>query len=202
MLALGGRACIALWALVGVVLSDLCTVALGCALRVRSSELQQQALPFLSRLFGAIARQLDFETRRDARRLERQLRSRLRATTASVGVLIERLRGQTASAAAPLPPLAPALRLTVLRRITCNTRSAIAAAGQAGPRLLAALSTAAGRRRKSRAAPTAAAIEPRSSASITQARRRRRAFAAGVDNRLGLGQRWPLALLTGVRPSV
>ena len=35
MLALGGRACIALWALVGVVLSDLCTVALGCALRVR-----------------------------------------------------------------------------------------------------------------------------------------------------------------------
>eukprot|EP00966_Prymnesium_polylepis_P146596 3385117-Prymnesium_polylepis.2 len=82
-MTMGGRLCVVLWSLIGVTLSDLSTVALGNALRTRSTELRQQAVPFLSRLLRAIGRQLDFETRRDARRLERQLRGRLRATAAS-----------------------------------------------------------------------------------------------------------------------
>ena len=194
-MTLGGRLCILLWALVGVVLSDLCTVAIGSILRTRASELRKQALPFLSRLLRAISRQLDFEVRRDARRLERQLRARLQATMASASELLAGLRGEQIEGESNLgfvpPPLPPLLRLTAARRLTCNTRSALAAAGQAGPRFVAALSKTANRHQK-RLPP--ASVTP-ASAPLGQ---RRRNFAAGVDNRLGLGQRWPLALLTGL----
>ena len=62
------RLCVLTWSLVGIVLSDLATVALGSLLRTQQATLRKSAPRFLGRLLRSIGRQLDFEARRDARR--------------------------------------------------------------------------------------------------------------------------------------
>lgn len=187
------RLCVLVWTLVGIVFSDLATVSLGATLRARADTLKATAPRFFGRLLKSIAKQLDLETRRDAKRLEQQLGRRLRATAASAADLLRSMRdtiepGAPTRAPSPQPPpIEPAaLRLTVLRRFTCNTRTALASAGQAGPRLLGLLASAP--RREQRRRRTASSGPSRAAAS----------FSAAVDNRFGLGQRWPLALLTGL----
>jgi hypothetical protein len=215
--------CVLLWALVGIVMSDLATVTLGSQLRTRSDALRASAPRFLGRLLRSIGVQLDMEARRDARRLEEQLARRLRATASSATELLRTLGGALGGSSSSDPRPAPSpiepsvLRLKLVRRLTCerqhsvlhhgtsrafsnaashrrvlprarppgNTRTALAAAGQAGPRLLSVLTSS---QRRSR---TAKAREGGRAAAASS-------FAAAIDNRFGMGQRWPLALLTGL----
>ena len=195
------RLCVLVWALVGVVLSDVTTVALGALLRTNAGALGARAPRFAARLLKSVGKQLDFETRRDRRRLEEQLGRRLRATAGDAAENLRKLRraleppGAATVPPDPIPPPPPiepaALRLTIARRLTCNTRTALASAGQAAPRLLTALTSRALRRRTTTSGRQADAPPARP-------RPWRASFAAAVDNRFGLGQRWPLALLTGV----
>ena len=90
---------------------------------------------------GQIPRPNGAGWRAAARRLERQLMGRLRATTDSAVTLLRRLGGGAPPPPPPTPPAArwswerieAMLRITVLRRLTCNTRTALAAVGHAGP---------------------------------------------------------------------
>ena len=129
------RLCTLVWLLVGVVGSDLATVSLGSLLRRNSVSLRAQAPRFGGRLLGSVGRQLSVEGRRDGRRLERQLSYRLQSTARSASELLALLARAADQPGAgepppPLPPLPGPLQLTLLRRATCNTRTALATAGQ------------------------------------------------------------------------
>ena len=129
------RLCTLVWLLVGVVASDLATVSLGTLLRRNSVSLRAQAPRFGGRLLGSVGRQLSVEGRRDGRRLERQLSYRLQSTARSASELLALLARAADQPGAgepppPLPPLPGPLQLTLLRRATCNTRTALATAGQ------------------------------------------------------------------------
>ena len=129
------RLCTLVWLLVGVVASDLATVSLGTLLRRNSASLRAQAPRFGGRLLASIGRQLSVEGRRDARRLERQLSYRLQSTARSASELLALLSRAADQPGAgepppPLPPLPGPLQLTLLRRATCNTRTALATAEQ------------------------------------------------------------------------
>ena len=132
------RLCTLVWLLVGVVASDLATVSLGSLLRRNSVSLRAQAPRFGGRLLGSVGRQLSVEGRRDGRRLERQLSYRLQSTARSASELLALLSraadqpgaGEPPPPPPPLPPLPGPLQLTLLRRATCNTRTALATAGQ------------------------------------------------------------------------
>ena len=54
-------------AVAGCALADVATVSLGCALRENEESLRKTAPGFLGRLLRSIGKQLDKETRRDAR---------------------------------------------------------------------------------------------------------------------------------------
>ena len=129
------RLCTLVWLLVGVVASDLATVGLGTLLRRNSASLRAQAPRFGGRLLASVGQQLSVEGRRDARRLERQLSYRLQSTARSAAELLALLSRAAEQPGAgepppPLPPLPGPLQLTLLRRATCNTRTALATAGQ------------------------------------------------------------------------
>ena len=129
------RLCTLVWLLVGVVASDLATVSLGTLLRRNSASLRTQAPRFGGRLLASVGQQLSVEGRRDARRLERQLSYRLQSTARSAAELLALLSRAADQPGAgepprPLPPLPGPLQLTLLRRATCNTRTALATAGQ------------------------------------------------------------------------
>ena len=129
------RLCTLVWLLVGVVASDLATVGLGTLPRRNSASLRAQAPRFGGRLLASVGRQLSVEGRRDGRRLERQLSYRLQSTARSASELLALLARSADQPGAgepppPLPPLPGPLQLTLLRRATCNTRTALATAGQ------------------------------------------------------------------------
>ena len=222
------RLCVLLWTLVGVVASDLATVTIGAELRRRSPILASKAKSFGPKLLQSVGRQLSFEAKRDGKRLEEQLARRLLATARTATDLIARLNRALGSDSSrslddvgqneaplqwprvPSPP--KALRLTLLRRATCNTRTALATVGQSGPRILSrlgAINRQLGKGPEGNPLPsmsarlgvtTADRVRSAAAANTSGTTRggRAKAFAAGVDNRLGLGQRWPLALLTGL----
>lgn len=208
-----------MWLLVGIVLSDLVTICIGSQLRRNLAVLRSQAPQFGGRLLKSVGAQLSVEARRDVKRLERQLERRLQATARTASELLASLSSALLPADVPgqrpepppPPPLPTALRLQLVRRLTCNTRSALAASGQAGPRILRKLTaTSAGRvgtldlpyMRTRLASPAVPSLAERllgvGSGDDDRERRARSSFAAGVDNRVGLGQRWPLALLSGL----
>ena len=234
------RLCVIMWLLVGIVLSDVATVSIGAQLRHRSAALRSRAPRFAGRLLRSVGEQLSVEGRRDAKRLERQLERRLQATSRSATELLAALSralgpaDEAKRAAAPPPPLPllPAALQRLVRRVTCNTRTALAASGQAGPRVLQKLTQSSAGQIGGLELPymrtrldTRGPCVPTSLLGLRGPRRDgaggggggggggdaggvggdagrrqrvRASFAAGVDNRVGLGQRWPLALLTGL----
>ena len=155
-------------AVAGCALADVATVSLGCALRENEESLREQAPGFLGRLLRSIGRQLDKETRRDGARLFRDLEERLRGAVDG----LKRL----ASGTPPPPPPRDWMKMVVmrLRRLTCNTRTALARAGQATQALL----------------------------PLRKEDRDEGPAALGARLRASSGQRWPLALLAGLRGSI
>jgi len=140
------RLCVIVWLLIGIVASDVTTASIGGLLRRRADDLRAQAPRFGGKLLKSVGQQLSVESRRDAKRLERQLNVRLRASARSASELLSLLTGRLVTdepaPPPPVPPIPSPLRLQLLRRATCNTRSALAATGQAGPRLLRKLTQA------------------------------------------------------------
>jgi hypothetical protein len=155
-------------AVAGCALADVATVSLGCALRENEESLREQAPGFLGRLLRSIGRQLDKETRRDGARLFRDLEERLRGAVDGLKRLVV--------GAPPPPPPRDRMKMVVmrLRRLTCNTRTALARAGQATQALL----------------------------PLRKEDRDEGPVALGARLRASSGQRWPLALLAGLRGSI
>ena len=152
-------------AVAGCALADVATVSLGCALRENEESLREQAPGFLGRLLRSIGRQLDKETRRDGARLFRDLEERLRGAVDGLKRLV--------SGDPPPPPPRDWMKMFVmrLRRLTCNTRTALARAGQAIQALM----------------------------PLRNEDRDEGPAALGARLRASSGQRWPLALLAGLR---
>ena len=137
-------------AVAGCALADVATVSLGCALRENEESLRK-------------------ETRRDGARLFRDLEERLRGA-------VDGLKRLVVGAAPPPPPPRDWMKMFVmrLRRLTCNTRTALARAGQAIQALM----------------------------PLRNGDRDEGPAARGARLRASSGQRWPLALLAGLRGPV
>ena len=160
-------------ALVGVVAADLLTVSVGTALRANA--LSDQAPRFLARFYASVSKQLAFEAKRDGARLRRDLERKLRCAAADVGDAIDavfrpRLADERPPDAWRLPSRLERVERAA-RRVTCNTRTALAGAGQATADVFGRVASA-----EPLGAPT----------------------ALGAANRASFGQRWPLCLLFGV----
>jgi len=155
-------------AVAGCALADVATVSLGCALRENEESLRKTAPGFLGRLLRSVGKQLDKETRRDGARLFRDLEERLRGAVDGLKRLVV--------GAPPPPPPRDWMKMVVmrLRRLTCNTRTALARAGQA-----------------------LQALVPRRDENKDEG-----PWALGARLRASSGQRWPLALLAGLRRPV
>ena len=153
-------------AIAGCAFADVATVSLGKALR-ENEELRDQVPSFLRRLLRSVGQQLDKETRRDGARLLRDLETRLRGAVDGLKRLV---------VGKPPPPL-PRDRMKMLvmrlRRLTCNTRTALARAGQS----MQALTR----------------LKPHEDEGPG---------ALGARLRASSGQRWPLALLAGLNGPV
>jgi len=192
----------------GTAAADTLTVGIGRALRVNAGMLGEQAPGFLQRMLFAIRKQLVVESKRDNARLTEQIETRLRAATINLGEQLRALVGiddsenedftnnKDASGALSTWQRLEASN-TWLRRITCNTRTSLAAWGQTSVTLTKIVAS---RRRFQSSSQTHKINKKRSAAaslpwvspvSTTDSR------FAGIDNRLALGQRWPLALLSG-----
>ena len=155
-------------AVAGCALADVATVSLGCALRENEESLRKTAPGFLGRLLRSVGKQLDKETRRDGARLFRDLEERLRGAVDGLKRLVV--------GAPPPPPPRDWMKMVVmrLRRLTCNTRTALARAGQAIQALV----------------------------PLRKEDRDEGPAALGARLRASSGQRWPLALLAGLRGPV
>ena len=197
----------------GTAVADTLTVGIGRAIRVNAGVWGEQAPGFVQRMLVAIRQQLVMEAQRDQARLTEQIETRLRAATINLG---EQVRALVASIdttpgnneegtnnnnnnkdAAAGVGLSTWQRLaasnTWLRRITCNTRTSLAAWGQTAVTLTTIVASRS--RRSPAAMQTHHTTKKRSSVSSVSATADSR--GAGIDNRLALGQRWPLALLSG-----
>ena len=156
-------------AVAGCALADVATVSLGCALRENEESLRKTAPGFLGRLLRSVGKQLDKETRRDGARLFRDLEERLRGA-------VDGLKRLVVGVPPPPPPPRDWMKMFVmrLRRLTCNTRTALARAGQAIQALM----------------------------PLRNEDRDEGPAALGARLRASSGQRWPLALLAGLRGPV
>ena len=196
----------------GTAVADTLTVGIGRALRVNAEVLGEQAPGFVQRMLVAIRQQLVVEAQRDQARLTEHIETRLRAATINLG---EQLRALVASIdntpgnneegtnnnkdAASGAGLSTWQRLaasnTGLRRITCNTRTSLAAWGQTAVTLTTIVAS---RRRSPASLQKHHTKKKRSSvSSVSSMSATAESRGAGIDNRLALGQRWPLALLSG-----
>lgn len=192
----------------GTAAADTLTVGIGRALRVNAGMLGEQAPGFLQRMLFAIRKQLVVESKRDNARLTEQIETRLRAATINLGEQLRALVGiddsenedvtnnKDASGALSTWQRLEASN-TWLRRITCNTRTSLAAWGQTSVTLTKIVAS---RRRFQSSSQTHKINKKRSAAtslpSVSPVSTTDSRFA-GIDNRLALGQRWPLALLSG-----
>jgi len=192
----------------GTAAADTLTVGIGRALRVNAGMLGEQAPGFLQRMLFAIRKQLVVESKRDNARLTEQIETRLRAATINLGEQLRALMGiddsenedvtnnKDASGALSTWQRLEASN-TWLRRITCNTRTSLAAWGQTSVTLTKIVAS---RRRFQSSSQTHKINKKRSAAtslpSVSPVSTTDSRFA-GIDNRLALGQRWPLALLSG-----
>lgn len=179
-------------AVAGVATADTLTVLTGRALRVNSKVLGDKAPGVLGRMLVAIRKQLVVESKRDNDRLREQIDRRLRSATIDLGEQLRRLQqaivpdprsaddGSDRSSTPPKISVWQRLKASndFSRRITCNTRTSLAAWGQTAAALTKIVTSRSNQRNRS------SSIDPSSR-------------LAGIDNRIALGQRWPLALLTG-----
>jgi len=192
----------------GVAAADTLTVGIGRALRVNAGVLGEQAPNFLQRMLSAVRKQLVVESKRDNARLTEQIKTRLRAATINLGEQLRTLvgiddsrnddayndkdRSSTSGALSTWQRLEASN--TWLRRITCNTRTSLAAWGQTS----VALTKIVASRRRSQSSPqTRKTNKKRSTPATVSPVSNTDSRFAGIDNRLALGQRWPLALLSG-----
>ena len=159
-------------ALAGVVAADCCTALLGAKIRENAAALGEEAPGLLRRFYEAVSRQIAYETKRDGARLRRDLEAKLNRAVADVGATLERLF--TGAPPPPPPPTPSFFRRAeqLFRRSTCNTRTALAGAGQATAALFGDVLA------RRRAPPPPALL-------------------LGATNRAAFGQRWPLQLLAG-----
>lgn len=181
-------------AVFGVATTDTITLSLGRALRTNSDVLGEKAPMFLRAMLVAIQRQLVTESQRDGARLQEQLTLRLRVATLDLKDRLRRFIAdfnskqwkhspQTNSQNEPSSSMLwKRLKAsnTWIRRITCNTRTSLAAWGQE--------SSSVTKRVASRI------LSQNDDATLLL---KDPSFLAGMDNRLAVGQRWPLALLSG-----
>lgn len=192
----------------GAAAADTLTVGIGRALRVNVGVLGEQAPGFLQRMLSAVRKQLVVESKRDNARLTEQIETRLRAATINLGEELRALVGiydsgnedvtndkdrSSASGALSTWERLEASN-TWLRRITCNTRTSLAAWGQTS---VALTKIVASRRRSQSSSQTRKTNKKRSAAATVTPVSNTDSRFAGIDNRLALGQRWPLALLSG-----
>lgn len=189
-------------AVAGVAAADTLTVLIGRALRVNSGSLYDKAPGFLRRMLSAVGKQLVVESKRDNARLREQIEGRLRSATINLGKQLQRLQkaiaasdgpddGSVGSSASETPTVWQRLKESTdfMQRITCNTRTSLAAWGQTSA-ALAKIATSRGYEASSSRKKTRGEDRAR---PMLESRSR----LAGIDNRLALGQRWPLALLSG-----
>jgi len=193
----------------GVAAADTLTVGIGRALRVNAGVLGDQAPNFLRRMLSAVRKQLVVESKRDNARLTEQIETRLRAATINLGEQLRALVGiydsrkdeyndkdrSTTSGALSAWKRLEASN-TLVRRITCNTRTSLAAWGQTS----VALTKIVASRRRSQSSSPLRKISKKYSVAVASSLSplsNDDSRFAGIDNRLALGQRWPLALLSG-----
>jgi len=192
----------------GAAAADTLTVGIGRALRVNAGVLGEQAPSFLQRMLSAVRKQLVVESKRDNARLTEQIETRLRAATINLGGQLRALvgiydsgkedgindkdRSSTSGALSTWQRLDASN--TWLRRITCNTRTSLAAFGQTS----VALTKIVASRRRSQSSPQTRKTNKKRSTPVTVSPvSNTDSRFAGIDNRLAVGQRWPLALLSG-----
>mmetsp|Transcript_50102 Transcript_50102/g.55905 ORF Transcript_50102/g.55905 Transcript_50102/m.55905 type:complete len:368 (+) Transcript_50102:200-1303(+) len=157
----------------GTAAADTLTVGIGRALRVNAGMLGEQAPGFLQRMLFAIRKQLVVESKRDNARLTEQIETRLRAATINLGEQLRALVGIDDSENEDVTNNKDASTLT---KIVASRR-----------RFQSSSQTHKINKKRS----AAASLPWVSPVSTTDSR------FAGIDNRLALGQRWPLALLSG-----
>lgn len=203
MVPLVSKVSLVVAAVTGVAAADTLTVCVGRALRINADALSRQAPGFLRRMLRAVGRQLAAESRRDGARLREQIETRLRAASVDLGDQLRRVvaydsgsnrgdEGDKSSSGRRVLSIWRRLEMsnTWFRRVTCNTRTSLAAWGQTSASL-------------ARTVTSRINYQPARHKSSTrrsdgeEAGKGEESLLAGVDNRLAVGQRWPLALLSG-----
>ena len=188
-------------AVAGVATADILTVGVGHALRVNASVLGGQAPSFIRRMLLAVQKQLVVESKRDGAKLREQLQLRLRVASMNVGDQLRRLtvdfdkkkmeqRSMIPAATEESPPAVLWKRLeasnTWVHSITCNTRTSLAAWGQTSASLTKTITS------------RLWLLDKNNNGNRQHQNYNNDGFLlAGIDNRLAVGQRWPLTLLYG-----
>lgn len=197
----------------GTAVADTLTVGIGRAIRVNAGVWGEQAPGFVQRMLVAIRQQLVVESQRDQARLTEQIETRLRIATINLGEQVRALvasidttpgnheegtnnnnNNKDATSGAGLSTWQRlAASNTWLRRITCNNRTSLAAWGQTAVTLTTIVAS------RSRRSPASMQTHhtKKKRASVSSVSTTAESCGAGIDNRLALGQRWPLALLSG-----
>lgn len=191
----------------GVATADTLTVGLGRAIRANAGALAEQAPGFVGRLLAAVREQLAVEARRDHGRLKEQIEARLRTATIDLGAQLRTLAGMRDSRPdAPKVVVESRARATWrrlaasnawVRRITCNTRTSLAAWGQTSTALTKIVFTRGRSQSLSQGRNRSKRSNSRATGTVSSPPPPSDSLFAGIDNRLALGQRWPLALLSG-----